>query len=204
MCFQPALETVQSRWRSEFVCVGPAWRKLSPHVFSVTAPTVWNQLTVNTTTASTLGTFKAKTENRTVYSRIPHIGQFIAITTVLPILIPLRTLHLSHISSLMLAWCKEGTVSQVLSYSKCCVASVVAQSIVLYRTCTGQPAVRGFVSLGLTHCDRVFLFFRGSLVTRWEAPWWVWSLFRSVAGQLYLQCFDAVGWVFSPVKLSPG
>ena len=29
---------------------------------------------------------------------------------------PLRTLHLSHISSLMLAWCKEGTVSQVLSY----------------------------------------------------------------------------------------
>jgi len=30
---------------------------------------------------------------------------------------PLRTLHLSHISSLMLAWCKEGTVSQVLSYS---------------------------------------------------------------------------------------
>ena len=30
--------------------------------------------------------------------------------------IPLRTLHLGHISSLMLAWCKEGTVSQVLSY----------------------------------------------------------------------------------------
>ena len=29
---------------------------------------------------------------------------------------PLRTLHLGHISSLMLAWCKEGTVSQVLSY----------------------------------------------------------------------------------------
>ena len=28
----------------------------------------------------------------------------------------LRTLHLSHISSLMLAWCKEGAVSQVLSY----------------------------------------------------------------------------------------
>jgi len=28
----------------------------------------------------------------------------------------LHTLHLSHISSLMLAWCKEGTVSQVLSY----------------------------------------------------------------------------------------
>jgi len=24
--------------------------------------------------------------------------------------------HLSHISSLVLAWCKEGTVSQVLSY----------------------------------------------------------------------------------------
>ena len=35
-------------------------------------------------------------------------------------------------------------------------------------------------------------------------PWWVWSLFRSVAGQLFLQYFDAVGWVFSPVKLSPG
>jgi len=61
--------------------------------------------------------------------------------------------HLSHISSLMLAGCKErtGTVSQVLS-------SVVAQSIVLYRTCTGLPAVWGFVSLGSTHCDRVFLF----------------------------------------------
>jgi len=29
---------------------------------------------------------------------------------------PLRTLHLGHISLLMLAWCKEGTVSQVLSY----------------------------------------------------------------------------------------
>jgi len=41
---------------------------------------------------------------------------------------------------------------------KCRVASVVAQSIVLYRTCTGQPAVWGFVSLGSTHCDRVFLF----------------------------------------------
>ena len=27
-------------------------------------------------------------------------------------------------------------------------------------------------------------------------PWWVWSLFRSVAGQLFLQYFDAVGWVF--------
>jgi len=25
-----------------------------------------------------------------------------------------------------------------------------------------------------------------------------------VAGQLFLQYFDAVGWVFSPVKLSPG
>ena len=41
---------------------------------------------------------------------------------------------------------------------KYCVASIVAQSIVLYRTCTGQPAVWGFVSLGSTHCDRVFLF----------------------------------------------
>ena len=28
----------------------------------------------------------------------------------------------------------------------------------------------GFVLLGSTHCDRVFPFFRGSLVTRWEAP----------------------------------
>ena len=27
-------------------------------------------------------------------------------------------------------------------------------------------------------------------------PWWVCSLFRSVAGQLFLQYFDAVGWVF--------
>ena len=34
-------------------------------------------------------------------------------------------------------------------------------------------------------------------------PWWVWSLFRFVAGQLFLQYFDAVGSVFSPVKLSP-
>ena len=77
---------------------------------------------------------------------------------------------------------------------KCCVASVVARSIVLYRTCTGQPAVWGFVSMGLTHCDRVFLFFRGSHTV--GGPWWVWSLFRSVAGQLFLQYFDAVGWVF--------
>ena len=53
---------------------------------------------------------------------------------------------------------------------KCCVASIVARSIVLYRTCTGQPAVWGFVLLGWTHCDRVFLFFRGSLVIRLEAP----------------------------------
>jgi len=53
---------------------------------------------------------------------------------------------------------------------KCCVASVVAQSIVLYRTCTGQPAVWGFVSLGWTHCDRVFIFSTGSLVTLWKAP----------------------------------
>ena len=30
---------------------------------------------------------------------------------------PLRTLHLGHISSLMLAWYKEGTVFQVLFYS---------------------------------------------------------------------------------------
>ena len=33
----------------------------------------------------------------------------------------------------------------------------------------------GFVSLGSTHCDRVFLFFRGSLVTRWEAPGGFWA-----------------------------
>ena len=49
---------------------------------------VWNQLTVNTRTASTLGTFKARLNrklNRTVYSRIPHKGQFISITTALPI-----------------------------------------------------------------------------------------------------------------------
>jgi len=37
-------------------------------------------------------------------------------------------------------------------------------------TCTGQTAVWGFVSLGSTHCDRVIFFFRGSLVTWWEAP----------------------------------
>ena len=36
------------------------------------------------------------------------------------------------------------------------------------------------------------------------STWWVLSLFRSVAGQLFLQYFDAVGWVFWPVKLSPG
>ena len=67
---------------------------------------------------------------------------------------------------------------------KCCVASVVAQSIVLYRTCTVQPAVWGFVSLGLTHCDRVFIFQMFTCNTV-GGPWWVWSLFRSVAGQLF-------------------
>jgi len=34
--------------------------------------------------------------------------------------------HLSHISSLMLAWCKEGTVIPSPVLLKCCVASVVA------------------------------------------------------------------------------
>ena len=53
---------------------------------------------------------------------------------------------------------------------KCCVASVVAQSVVLYRTCTGQPPVWGFVSLDSTHCDRVSLFSEVHFVTRWEAP----------------------------------
>jgi len=77
---------------------------------------------------------------------------------------------------------------------KCCVASIVAQSIVLYRTCTGQPAVWGFVSLGSTHCDRVFLFLRFTCNTVGSA-WWVLSFFRTMAGQLFLQYFDAVGWV---------
>ena len=62
----------------------------------------------------------------------------------------------------------------------CCVASVVARSIVLYRTCTGQPAVWGFILLGLTHCDRVFLFFQRFTCNTVVGPWWVWSLFRSV------------------------
>jgi len=66
--------------------------------------------------------------------------------------------------------------------------------IVLYRTCTGQPAVWGFVSLG-AHCDRVFLFSEVHLLHGGN-PRWVWSLFWSVAGQLFLQYFDAVGWVF--------
>jgi len=47
---------------------------------------------------------------------VPGIGK-VCYTCLFPLLrIPLRTLHLDHISSLMLAWCKEGTVSQVLSY----------------------------------------------------------------------------------------
>ena len=79
---------------------------------------------------------------------------------------------------------------------KCCVASIVARSIVLYRTCTGQPAVWGFVSLGSTHCDRVFLFFRGSLVTRWEAPGGFGSSSGLWLANFSLQYFDAVGWVF--------
>jgi len=28
------------------------------------------------------------------------------------------------------------------------------------------------------------------------STWWVLSLFRTMAGQLFLQYFDAVGWVF--------
>ena len=65
---------------------------------------------------------------------------------------------------------------------KCCVASIVAQSIQdLYRPawCVGlclamsRPIVIGFFS------------FRGSLVCNTVgSAFWVWSLFRSVAGQL--------------------
>ena len=43
-----------------------------------------------------------------------ELSRFIVI--IITCMIPLRTQHLGHISSLMLAWCKEGTVSQVLSY----------------------------------------------------------------------------------------
>ena len=53
----------------------------------------------------------------------------------------------------------------------------------------------GFLSLGSTHCDRVFLLFRGSLVTRWEAPGGIGS---SSGGwpTILLQYSAAVGWVF--------
>ena len=54
----------------------------------------------------------------------------------------------------------------------------------------------GCVSLGLTHCDRVFLFFRGSLVTRWEAPGGFGASSSLWLANFSLQYFDAVGWVF--------
>ena len=46
-------------------------------------------------------------------------------------------------------------------------------------------------------------FYRFTCITVGSASW-VLSLVRTMAGQLFLQYFDAVGWVFSPVKLSPG
>ena len=49
----------------------------------------------------------------------------------------------------------------------------------------------GFVSLGSTHCDRVF---RGSLVTRWEAPGGI-GFSSGSWPTIFLQYFDAVGWV---------
>jgi len=54
--------------------------------------------------------------------------------------------------------------------------------------------VWGFVSLGSTHCDRVFLFI-GSLVTRWEAPV-AFGCFSGGWPTIFRQYFDAVGWVF--------
>jgi len=47
--------------------------------------------------------------------------------------------HLSH--SVGLVQRGYSIPSPVLL--KCCVASVIAQSVVLYRTCTGLPAVWG-------------------------------------------------------------
>ena len=41
-----------------------------------------------------------------------------------------------------------------------------------------------------------FFFFQRFTCNTVGGPWWVLSLFRSVAGQLFLQYFDAVGWVF--------
>ena len=56
---------------------------------------------------------------------------------------PLRTLHLSHISSLMLAWCKEGTLSQVLSYSS------VVQHLLLHNNIYCCTIYTGLVQVGL-------------------------------------------------------
>jgi len=59
---------------------------------------------------------------------------------------------------------------------RCCLEAVVgassrtvAQSIVLYRTCTGQPAVWALSRLARPSVIW-FFFFRGSLVTWWQAP----------------------------------
>ena len=56
----------------------------------------------------------------------------------------------------------------------------------------------GFISLGSTHCDSFSFFFRCSLVTQCEAPGGMGLDPVLVAGwpDIFLQYFDAVGWVF--------
>ena len=41
-----------------------------------------------------------------------------------------------------------------------------------------------------------FFFFQRFTCNTVGSPWWVWIFFRPVTGQLFLQYFDAVGWVF--------
>jgi len=49
---------------------------VSSRAFSVAAPTIWNQMTVNTRTANTLGTFKTRLKTELFTPAYPTIGQF--------------------------------------------------------------------------------------------------------------------------------
>jgi len=76
--------------------------------------------------------------------------------------------HLSHILSLMLAWCKESTEFQVLSCLTevlCTAASIVARSIVLY-VLVQASLLCGALSRWAWPTVIGFFFIRGLLVTR--------------------------------------
>ena len=69
-----------------------------------------------------------------------YIPQFSLMYLMIGVCSPLRTLHLSHISSLMLAWCKEGTAScltEVLCSICCCTIYSSIQDLYRPACCVG-------------------------------------------------------------------